>query len=42
MQFKANEKKDQIEVDCIKYGEEEELIDGCCPNHVYELISYLN
>ncbi len=31
----------QIEVDCIKYGEEE-LTDGCCPNHKYELMSCLN
>ncbi len=33
-------RESQIDVDCIKYGEE--LIDGCCPNQLYELKSCLN
>ena len=31
----------QIDVDCIKYGEEE-LVEGCCPNQRYESISERN
>lgn len=41
LQIVQGDSTSQIDVDCIRYGDEE-LVEGCCPNHRYESISVRN